>query len=301
LNDIVARALKKDPNERYNTASDMAADLRLVKMMLDLPLSANPTAAFDVTMRPQQQLHATAPITRLSQTTSPGQTPGITPPTSTVFQPKKSNTGLFVGIGAGVVALGVAAFFVFGGKGGDTPSTTPTPTTAAATPPAPTVAPAKTKAPAAPTPVAGAAKSDKEPRPRQPVHLTISGPYPFELTRAGKVISPMAAYHDVTIPPGSEPVIAHNAEYILSEAVTVDFQKPDATATIKPAGVLAVFASLETCSILVDGQDVGFPPIPRKNIAAGSHTVTMKCKDGKEDSRKIVIAPGERFPVTFGK
>lgn len=371
LNDIVARALKKDPNERYNSASDMAADLRLVKMMLDLPLSPNPTGAFDVTIRPQQQLHATAPMTRLSKTPAPGgartgellsggpRTGAGTPPVS---QPKKANTGLFVGVGAGVVVLGALAFFLFGNKTGETPTAqTPVSTAAATPPPVQTAAPAKsTSAPPAAsaagvalvvtsvptgarityngadtgkaTPAAIAVdpkapgtvelslkgydsisakladadvkKGNKElhlVRQPSPVRLTVNGPYPFELRRGGAVLSPMAAHHDLTVPPGSDPVVAHNAEYILSEPVAIDFQKAEADATIKPAGVLAVFASVETCSILVDGVDIGFPPIPRKNIASGPHTVMMKCKDGKEDSRKITIIPGERLPVTFVK
>ena len=133
------------------------------------------------------------------------------------------------------------------------------------------------------------------------VKLAITGSFPFELTRAGAVLSPAASHHEVTIPPGSAPVIARSAEFLLSEAVPLDFQKAQAEVTLKAPGVLAVFASNETCSIIVDGQDLGFPPLARKPIAAGPHTVILKCSDGKEDSRKIVVAPGERSAVTFGR
>ena len=49
-----------------------------------------------------------------------------------------------------------------------------------------------------------------------------------------------------------------------------------------------------------DGNDLGFPPIPSKAIASGNHTVTLKCPDGKGETRKVAVAPGEKVRVPFG-
>jgi len=65
-------------------------------------------------------------------------------------------------------------------------------------------------------------------------------------------------------------------------------------------GVLAIFSAVETCTVGVDGQDLGFPPIPRKAIASGNHSVTLTCPDGKGETRKVTVAPGERVTVPFG-
>jgi hypothetical protein len=66
--------------------------------------------------------------------------------------------------------------------------------------------------------------------------------------------------------------------------------------------LFAVFTApiLETCTVTVDGQDLGFPPIQRRPIAAGGHTVAVKCPDGKGDSQRVTIASGELSRVTFG-
>src|SRR5262249_44727412 len=43
VEEIVIRALKKNPEERYSRASKMAADLQMVRMMLDLPIRGEPS------------------------------------------------------------------------------------------------------------------------------------------------------------------------------------------------------------------------------------------------------------------
>jgi hypothetical protein len=134
-----------------------------------------------------------------------------------------------------------------------------------------------------------------------PVRLTISGPYPFELVQGSKVLSAAATHHELTLQPGGGSVVARNRDYLLSAPVSVDFSRSQTTLTIPAAGTLAIFATNETCSIAVDGQDLGNPPIPRKPAAAGAHTVALKCADGKQDSQKVTVGAGERVQVNFGK
>ena len=359
LNDIVAKALKKDPNERYSRASDMASDLRLLKMMLDLPLTqaSGTGGGFHTTRVSAPKLHATGTVP------APAKPSDVLPATAPQpAAPSRSRAAALAGIAAGIVAIAAVAFFLFRGRGAEPPAqpvaTSPAPAATAAgsaTPVARPTAPAKASTQTSPqliviasspsgarisingndtgkvTPSAVSVDAanpnsvevaltgyDKASatitsadlkrgnrefqlvRQPGPVHLTMSGQFAFELVRGGTVLSAMAAQHSVTVPPGDDPIVARNPEYILNEPVAIDFLKPDAAITLRAPGVLSVFAAVETCPVLADGIDIGFPPIPKKAIAAGPHTVTQKCKDGKEDSRKITVVPGERVPVTFG-
>ena len=87
---------------------------------------------------------------------------------------------------------------------------------------------------------------------------------------------------------------------LLNAPLAISFDRATADVTLPAPGVLAVFSAVETCTVNVDGQDLGFPPIPRKSIASGSHTVTLSCPDGKGETQKTTVAPGERVTVTFG-
>ena len=364
LNAIVAKALKKDPNERYARASDMASDLRLVKMLLDLPLTV-PGAPTGVSGVPPisvaDKLHATGSMSKAVGAATIGSglprpvtssVPAIDDTAGRAARSKSSFT-VFVGIGA-LALIGGALYFVLG-RGGSTtgPATTPAPT-AAAQSPAPGASPAAT-GPAKPgdvvqinsspagarislngadtgrvtpaaislggkesgsieltlkgfTPVTATLSAADLKRGRRdfkleasamPVKLTITGAYPFELRQGEQVISQAATQHEVTVQPGAA-VTAFSAEYLLSETVPIDFRQPAAQASIRAPGILAVFSAVETCSVHVGAQNLGFPPVARRPIAAGAHEVSIKCPDGKGDTRKIVVTPGERTAVTFG-
>ncbi len=86
---------------------------------------------------------------------------------------------------------------------------------------------------------------------------------------------------------------------LLSQALSISFDRAQAEVTLPAPGVLAVFSAVETCTVSVDGNDLGFPPIPSKSVASGGHTVTLTCPDGKGESRKVTVVPGERLAVTF--
>ncbi len=73
INEIVTRALQKNPNERYARAQEMSSDLQTVRMMLDLPLK---TTADDRMPTPNPevvtQLFATMPRTAETKAASIG-------------------------------------------------------------------------------------------------------------------------------------------------------------------------------------------------------------------------------------
>jgi hypothetical protein len=93
--------------------------------------------------------------------------------------------------------------------------------------------------------------------------------------------------------------VVKNADLMLSATIPVDYQRSSMEVTLPGTGTLAVFASVETCKVTVDGEDLGFPPIPPKRIAAGTHSVTLKCPQGKDETRRVTVSAGERAAVTF--
>jgi len=143
------------------------------------------------------------------------------------------------------------------------------------------------------------AKEFKFDREAGPVRLTLNSSYPFEVYQGTKLLDSSATHHEVTAQPGAGAVVVRNADLMLSATIPVDYQRSSMEVTLPGTGTLAVFASVETCKVTVDGQDLGFPPIPAKRIAAGTHSVTLKCPDGKDDTRRVTVSAGERAAVTF--
>jgi predicted Ser/Thr protein kinase len=133
----------------------------------------------------------------------------------------------------------------------------------------------------------------------RPVRVTVTGTFPFELVQAGQVISAASMRHELTVNPAGA-VTARSREMLLSSPVAINFERATADVTLPAPGAISIFAAVETCSVGVDGQDLGFPPIAGKRIASGSHTVTLTCPDGKGETRKVTVAPGEKVTATFG-
>jgi len=128
--------------------------------------------------------------------------------------------------------------------------------------------------------------------------VTASADYPFEIVRGSTVLSPMATEHDLTIQPGGR-VMARNPQFLLNEALPVDFQRARVSVTLRPLGTLEVFSVVETCKVFADGQDLGFPPIPSRPVAAGRYTFEQKCDDGKSSRQTATVSSGERTRVEF--
>ena len=105
--------------------------------------------------------------------------------------------------------------------------------------------------------------------------------------------------HELTVQPSGN-VSARSREMLLNMPLNVNFSRAQAEVTVPAPGALAIFSAVETCTVGVDGDDLGFPPIPNKAVASGGHTVTLKCPDGKGETRKVTVAPGEKVRVPFG-
>lgn len=131
------------------------------------------------------------------------------------------------------------------------------------------------------------------------VKVTVTATFPFELVQGNQVISASASSHSLTVQPAG-PVTARSRELMLNSPLAISFDRAQVDVTLPAPGVLAIFSAVETCTVDIDGQDLGFPPIPRKAIASGSHTVKLTCPDGKGETRRVTVGPGEKVTATFG-
>jgi serine/threonine-protein kinase len=364
LQEIITRALQKNPNDRYGKASEMAADLQMVRMMLDLPLGSDrtPTGGIGASVA-TMPLHATSlragsggtPAAALNARIRPSAVAASADaaPRARAAESAKSGATIWIGAAAAVLVIGLLAFLLLRGGGAETGqsgatsaattagegtggtagtgTTLPADIRITSVPPGAKISvngvdtgqvtPASLPRPALPATVAltlagykpgggelsepdlaSGAKEFRLAREAVAVRLTASGPVAFELVQGSKVISDAATQHQVTLAPGSGSVVARNRELFLNATISVDFTRPQLTYSVPAPGMFAVFTApiLETCTVTVDGHDLGFPPIQRRPIAAGGHTVAVKCPDGKGDSQRVTIASGELSRVTFG-
>jgi hypothetical protein len=362
---VVSRALQKNPNDRYSRASEMASDLQMVKMMLDLPLKGgtadtNP-AMNEMTLRLYAQTKektgsnaAAAALVDQKMRTSAEEQKADAAVDARRAAP--SAKGMIYGVAAAVVLVVAAGAYFMSQR--ETPPSAGPPNNGATTSRSGEDAPPGGAAPAAEGPLsvssspAGAkiaingvdtgkvataagvaltvkvgdeitataagfsAQSTKvtdadlrsgtlgfkfSPKP-QDVRLTISGPYPFEVVQGNKVLSAASQTHEFKVPASDKPitVVARSPEVLLNMPVTVDFRQSSVSREVPPLGFLQVFAADETCTVLVDNQDIGNPPIPRKAIVSGPHTVNLKCATGKVPAQKVTVPEGQVSPVKFG-
>lgn len=359
---VVSRALAKNPNERYSRASEMAADLQMVKMMLDLPLNTNSSSGdtgklFATTIREKTATGAQTPMLNARMRTSAVAATADAAPRAR-FGDGGSNKTIIGAVAAVVVLLvGGAAYMMSGSKSEPPPAAasagsggapagggaaSPGGGTGGAAAPAaagagviavsstPTGAhilvngvdsgkvtnaaiPAKandtiqltltgfepSSAKLTPTDIDSGSINFRFSRTQGPVRLSASAPYPFELVQGGRIVSPSAASHEVTIQPGSGNVVARNRELLLSVPITVDFTKSRQDATLPALGLLNVFSNDGTCTVTADGQDLGPVPIVRKSVAPGSHTVAVKCAGGNPETKRATVSAGSPVTVTF--
>jgi hypothetical protein len=135
-----------------------------------------------------------------------------------------------------------------------------------------------------------------------PVQLTVTGAFPFDVLQGEKVLGTSQTHHEVTVEPTGGPVTARAKEYLLQFTVPVDYQRPQADVTLPGPGKLTILSKDENCTVSADGVDLGPVPIAAKAVASGSHSVTLKCQDGRTETKKVTVAPGDnKAQVTFEK
>ena len=353
VNEIVSRALRKNPQERYPQARQMASDLQTVRLMLDLPMSAagisSSSAATtimstsDLFGTTQASVPKTQPPSLGAATMRPDTGATTIPPTA-----KPAMNPMFAVAGVGVVVAAIGAFYVLtrGASPAEGSSVAPSATSAPAPGPAPAAAaiPATFKVTSVPsgaavsidgtdtgkvTPAdvplngrmpgrialalaghetleADLSEADVRAGSKEftlataaaPVKISVTAAYPFELVRGSTVISEMGTRHDVTVEPGAT-VSARNPALLLNSRLSINFKRGSQSIALEAPGTLKVFAANETCKVFADERDLSFPPIPGMPVAAGDHTVVLRCPNTADATQKVRVSSGQEAVVTF--
>ena len=131
--------------------------------------------------------------------------------------------------------------------------------------------------------------------------VALSGPYPFEVWQGNRRLRNQATEHTLELQAGSIALQVRNADFFLDQRVAlevIDGQRREVP--VSAPGSLTVFSRPGNCEIVIDGQNVGFPPISGRTVAAGRHTVARECPDEAQNtSQQIPVASGEPGRVTF--
>ena len=131
--------------------------------------------------------------------------------------------------------------------------------------------------------------------------VALSGPYPFEVWQGDRRLRNQATEHTLQLRAGSISLRVRNADFFLDQRIALevsDGQRREVP--VSAPGSLTVFSRPGNCEIVIDGQNVGFPPISGRTVAAGRHTVARECPDEAQNTtQQIPVASGEPGRVTF--
>lgn len=120
------------------------------------------------------------------------------------------------------------------------------------------------------------------------VNLAIRGSYPFEVIDGSRVISGAATEHSVSVL-APRVLWLRAPSYFLNQSIRLDPASPRRELIVPKLGRLTVRAR-ETCQVSLAGRVLGYPPINRQPIAAGTYTMELACPGTQR--RVVTIAPG---------
>ncbi len=334
--EVVARALHKDRDRRYQTAEELGRELQLIRKTQQLsnlpPMDATRFASTNVLKAlhddRQKQDHGVLANKTLQ--------PAPAPPASAAerSQPKM----WMIGVAAAVVIVAAAIGYPMlrqeapaaaapGPVAGASRLATAQPAVepAAAAPPPATTAnpPVTTPAPATEKPVAPAvvAKKTSEPPPVKKdaapapepvvapppvksapanVAVTISGTYPFEVWDGPRLLSSAARSHQLPLQSNGKTLRLVASDVFLEQQIRVDGGDDRRFEISAPAlGRIEIRATRGECKAMIGKSDVGYGPWPPRNAVVGEHRVTLVCPDNQNPVQHVTVTQGRPARAEF--
>ena len=321
LVEVITKGLEKDPENRFHTAADLAAELQLIRMSLPVPRE-----------EPTQLVRRPEPVTS-------GNLEFKAAPLPVLHDRSAGTAKLAMWIGAAAVVLAVVVGFVVWNRGpAPPPQQTPV-----AKPPNPEPEPPKVwtvtvdskppgasifvddvdtgrRTPGAVQIATGAAvrleRRNAKPfevRPTEDdlkrgtltyelpviepadVQVLISASYPVEVWEGGRRLKEAAESHSVSLPDGRTLTLKSDTHF-LSRNYKVDARGGRTFRISAPElGYQTLSGPSEQCAVVIDGRRTNhylrqaLPP-----IAAGRYVFTFVCSDGRSLPRTVIdIEPGQ--------
>ncbi len=130
---------------------------------------------------------------------------------------------------------------------------------------------------------------------QDPVSVNVEGSYLFQIMEGGRIISPPAQSHKITLT-GQHTIRLLAADYFLDQPFVVDPAMGRQLSIEAPElGELhlTVVPALEACKASIGSKDLDYAPFAPVALAPGTYTVSLTCPAGSARSRKesVTIRP----------
>ena len=309
LLDVVARALEKDRDKRFQTAEELGRELQLIRKTHQLsnlpPMDATRLASTNVLKALHDDRQKEDRGLASDRTLQPG------PAGQTAGTAKESKTWIIAAVAAVVLLAAIGAWVL------TRPDAAPQNTQAAAaaqpplqsTPTPPPVAEAKTPEPvaeqksapvkkAATTPVTPPA--DSPPAPPRPgnIAVALSAAYPFEVRDGSRVLSAAANTHEIRSQSNGRTLRLVAPEVFLDHPVKIDGNADNRFEYSPPGlGRINIRAARGDCKAMIGKRDLGFAPWPPLQVAAGDYRVELICPDGLNPFQQVTVVQGRTSEV----
>jgi len=330
--EVVARALHKDRDRRYQTAEELGRELQLIRKTQQLsnlpPMDATRFASTNVlkALHDDRQKQDQGGVA--DKTLQPAAAPRAA--AAGRSQPKMWMIGVAAAVVIAAAAVGypmlrreAPAAAAPGPVADPTRLATAQPAgepAAAAAPPAnpPVTTPAPaTEKPVAPTVVAkkaepppvkkGAAPAPEPVATPPPVRsapanvaVTISGTYPFEVWDGSRRLSSAARSHQLPLQSNGKTLRLVASDVFLEQQVRVDGGDDRQFEHSAPAlGRIEIRATRGECKAMIGKSDVGYGPWPPRNAVVGEHRVMLVCPDNQNPVQHVTVTQGRPARAEF--
>jgi hypothetical protein len=322
--DVVARALCKDRDKRFQTAEELGRELQLIRKTQNLsnlpPMDATRFASTNVLRAlhddRQKEDHGLA-----RDQTLQGAPSAATAPRARGSKP------LITGVVAAVVLVLAIGGYVMTRPAsqvatppatedprragseptGSQPGATAPPPPAAVTTPSPaTTAPEAVTKKASNPPVrkttTPAVVAVDPPPPAAPrpgnVAVALSAAYPFEVRDGARVISPAATTHELSAQSNGRMLRLVAPDVMLDHPVKIDGDADNRFEYSPPGlGQINIRAARGDCKAIIGKRDLGYAPWKPVQVTAGDYRVELVCPDGLNPFQQITVTQGRTAEV----
>jgi serine/threonine-protein kinase len=320
--DVVARALCKDRDQRFQTAEELGRELQLIRKTQNLsnlpPMDATRFASTNVL----KALHDDRQ--KEDRGLARDKTLQGAPPAGTSPRAQGSKT-LIIGALAAVLLVAAIGGYVMTRPSpqaatppvtedtrraaGDPAATQPAaaaPAPAAVTPPPVTATPEpvakKSSNPAvkkATTPPVVATDAAPAPAPRPGnVVVALSAAYPFEVRDGGRVVSSAATTHELAAQSNGRTLRLVAPDVMLDHPVKIDGSEDNRFEYSPPGlGRINIRAARGDCKAMIGKRDLGYGPWQPLQVAAGDYRVELACPDGLNPFQQTTVTQGRTSEV----
>ena len=322
--DVVARALCKDRNKRFQTAEELGRELQLIRKTQNLsnlpPMDATRFASTNVL----KALHDDRQ--KEDQGLARDRTLQGAPSAATAPPAQRSKAVIIGAVVAAVLLLAVGGYVMTspfsqvatppatedtrragsGPAGSEPAATAPPPASAVTTTPPATAAlePVTRKAANPPvkrttTPPVVAADPPPVPAPRPGnVVVALSAAYPFEVRDGARVISPAATTHELSAQSNGRMLRLVAPDVMLDHPVKIDGAADNRFEYSPPGlGQINIRAARGDCKAMIGRRDLGYAPWKPVQVAAGDYRVELVCPDGLNPFQQTTVTQGRTAEV----